>query len=617
MIIFVLLNNFSQAQQQPELSAGYQSAKKLINAVRGNQLDYLKHALQLEETFETIKKNSWEALHLEAAALYSELLFRQEKYLALAEHLETYIEVEALKQQWDLYLLFQESKLKLLLRQEDTAAQQSLAKQLEEWLPERHPKQKIIILRTLAYYHTNKDGLKNTLNVALTGLKLSKADDDLASQGFFLRKIGDTYNFLEEKDKGLEFSQRAVNVYEQTKDELFTAKAHWSLGNTLLEAKETKQAIVYLKKALAYFKSVNMLKGLTFSQYSLASVLFSEQQYKDALSLANQNAVLAKSAGVYDMQLASMILISDIYLEQGLFENANEVNDQVFSILDKFTRSSYKSNFLAKRYELKRRLNLTDDAFEAIEQELFFTKKHLEATSENNIKTLQVKFEVKEKEDEILRLAHQKDISEFKAKEEYQQKLIWRLSTAIAIILIAVSLLLFFRQVRQRQKYHSIALTDYLTNCPNRRGIMQAAADKVQKQGLTIAIVDLDFFKKINDQFGHDVGDLVLVAFADAAQKTLRKHDKFGRYGGEEWLFVLNTTNISAVQDIFTRLSKNFASYCIDIKANNPAIDWAITFSMGATISTKTSTNLEELITEADKRLYEAKENGRNQLIIQ
>ncbi len=68
---------------------------------------------------------------------------------------------------------------------------------------------------------------------------------------------------------------------------------------------------------------------------------------------------------------------------------------------------------------------------------------------------------------------------------------------------------------------------------------------------MTIAIVDLDYFKKVNDQFGHDVGDLVLIAFAKAAKETLCDDHQFGRYGGEEWLFALNTADERIIRDIF------------------------------------------------------------------
>ncbi len=620
LFIFTCLSNVSFAldstTEPHEHSLSYESVENLVQAIKTSRMDYLKSAEALERAFSVSKKEGWKDIHFATAVLYAELLFRQEKYSELDRHLKAYDKDLGLQTQKDLYLMLLETKLKLLLRADDPEPAQALMKQLKLLLPECSPKEKVITFRALAYYYTDTDALKNTLDVSLEGLDLATSLQDVPSQGFFLRKIGDTYNYLGQKDKAVEYARKAAATYEKTKEELFMSKAYWSLSSVLLESNQKEEAIVYLRKALSYFKSVNMLKGLAFAQYSLANVLYTQEKYQEALGTVKENISLAKAAGVYDMQLASMILLSDIYIKQGLLEKANSVNDQVFSILDKFSRSYYKANFLKKRYELKRSLKRTDEAFEAIEQELAFTQKHLEATSENNIKTLQVKFEVKEKEEEILRLSHQNDINELEAKQQHQQKLIWRLSTAIAVILIGISCFLFYKQVRQRQKYHSIALTDYLTNCPNRRGIMQEATHKIQKQEITIAIADLDYFKKINDQFGHDIGDLVLVAFANAARKTLSENDKFGRYGGEEWLFVLGTNNKSDVQDIFSGLSKNFANYCVDIKANNPAINWDITFSMGATTSTKTSDNLEELIIQADKLLYQAKENGRNQLII-
>jgi diguanylate cyclase (GGDEF)-like protein len=618
--LFMFLNNLSFATnyspESVEQTMDYKSAASLISAIRNNKLDYLKNAKQLKKAFEESKIQNWEALHLESAALYAELLFRQEQYDKLNTHINKYQENEALHNQWDLYLLLLEVKLKYLSQEEDSTLAETLAKQLEEWLPSRPLKEKIIIFRALAYYYTNVDALKKTLTYALAGLELAKTDDDPAAQGFFLRKIGDAYNYLDEQEKALDYAKKAIEQYEKTQDELLTSKAYWSLGNALLDLGRPDDALAHLKKSLLYFESVNMQKGIAFGQYSIASIQFSQQKYDDAFATVTKNIALAKAAEVYDMQLASMILLSDIYNKQGRLEKANEVNDQVFAILDKFSRSVYKSNFLGARYKLKRQLGYIDEAFEAIEQELFYTKKHLKSTSESNIKTLQVQFEVKEKEDEILRLAHENDISEFKAKQEYQQKMIWRLSTAITLILVLATLFLFYRQVRQRQKYHAIALTDYLTSCPNRRGIMRMAEEHVHEKEVTIAIVDLDLFKKINDTLGHDIGDLVLIAFTKAAQKTLRENDKFGRYGGEEWLFILNTTNTSTIHNIFLRLSENFANYCIDIKAKNPSLNWDVTFSMGATISHSTSNKLDELIKHADKLLYQAKANGRNQVVM-
>lgn len=618
LLLFLLFSKLASANgdslNATSHALDFDTTQTLINNIKLNELDYLQNGDKLTQAFKISKDQNWEKLHLEAAALYAELLFRQEKYAALNTHLSYYLKNKELPNQKSVYLLFLESQLKSLARDANPAPAHTLATKLEESLQQHSSKEKIIILRALAYYYTDTDALKKTLNVALEGLELALKDDDSASQGYFFRKIADAYNYLNEKDKAVYYAKKAVEAYEQTQDGLFTAKAYWSLGNILLEIKKPKDALIYLDKALLYFKKANMQKGLTFAQYSIASIEYLQANYDKALTLTKENIELARSAGVHDMQLASLILLADIYIKLDLLDQANEANDEVFLKLDKFSRSIYKADFLSKRYELKRRLNYTNEAFEAIEQKLFYTKKHYEATSESNIKTLQVQFEVKEKEEKIQQLEYAKDISELQAKEEYQQKIIWRLSAAIAFILVIASLFLFYRQARQRQKYHDISLTDYLTNSPNRRGIMRAAEAKLDEGKMTIAIVDLDYFKKVNDQFGHDVGDLVLISFAKAAKETLSGDHQFGRYGGEEWLFALNSVDELAIRDIFDQLATRFTEHCSNIK-DLPS-DTKITFSVGASVSSPLKSTLDVLIKHADKLLYKAKENGRNQVVV-
>ena len=618
LVLFLLVSKLALANGDSLNAAkhvqDYDATQALINNINLNQLDYLQNAKKLTQALKISKEQNWGKLHLEAAALYAELLFRQEKYEILKAHLSYYLKDKKLLNQKRVHLLFLESQLKSLTQESNITQAKVLATQLENNLQQYSTKEKIIILRALAYYYTDTDALKKTLNVALEGLELALKDHDSASQGYFLRKIADAYSYLDEKDKAVYYAKKSVIAYEKTQDGLFTAKAYWSLGNVLLEIKKSKEALIYLNKALVYFKKVNMQKGLAFAQYSIASIEYLQENYDKALTLTKQNIELARFAGVHDMQLASLILLADIYIKQDLLDKANEVNDEVFLKLNKFSRSIYKADFLSKRYELKRRLNHTDEAFEAIEQKLFYTKKHYEATSESNIKALQIKFEVKEKEEKITRLEFEKNINRFQVIKEHQQKTIWRLSTAIAVILVLVSVLLFNRQVRQHKKYQAMSLTDYLTNSLNRRGIMQKANEFLTDRAVSIAIVDLDYFKNINDKFGHDVGDLVLIKFAQAAKDSLSNNDIFGRYGGEEWLFVLNTQDIHEINTTFEILASKVLKYCSEIEALPSKEN--ITFSAGVAISNADCNSLDILIKRADKQLYKAKENGRNQVII-
>ena len=618
VVIFFLLATFQSTANSANTSSIELSQKAvsvLIKNIRTDKLDYLQNKKQITQAYELSKLKYSNSLHLESAAIYAELLFRQEKYDELNAHLNEYLANQQLPKQPDILLLFLESQLKLLSLKKKLKQASDVIKKLETRYAQSTPAEKIIILKAFAFYYTETDDLKKTLSVALDGLELAIQKNDIASQGYFYRKIADAYNYLDEKEKGIIYAKKALVAYQQTQDGLYTAKAYWSLGNVLLEINKLQEALIYFDKALAYFESVDMQKGLSFAQYSIANIVYKQENYEDALTLANKNLKVARAAEIGDMKLATMILMLDIYSKQGLPEKADKMNDQVFSMLDDFSRSIYKAEFLHKRYQLKRNLNKTDDAFDAMEQMLTFMKKHYEATSETNIKTLQIKFEVKEKEEKILQLEYDKNINELLAKEEYQQKIIWRLSATIAFILVLVSLLLIYKQVLQRKKYYSMALTDYLTKSFNRRGIMKKAANTLKQSNATIAIVDLDLFKHINDTYGHDVGDAVLVAFARAAQSILDDGDQFGRYGGEEWLFVLNTVDKKSVEATFDSIANALTNYCSEIQGLKNTE--TITFSAGAAISTSSNRSLEKLIIHADELLYKAKQNGRNQVNVE
>ena len=122
--------------------------------------------------------------------------------------------------------------------------------------------------------------------------------------------------------------------------------------------------------------------------------------------------------------------------------------------------------------------------------------------------------------------------------------------------------------------------------------------------------MELDNFKVINDTYGHDLGDQVLIAFATACQSTLRQSDRVGRYGGEEWLFVFPESDISIVYAIFSRLTIGL-NQCL---AETALANQVITFSVGiAVIYNAANHNLEALLRSADTNLYEAKHRGKDQ----
>jgi diguanylate cyclase (GGDEF)-like protein len=163
-------------------------------------------------------------------------------------------------------------------------------------------------------------------------------------------------------------------------------------------------------------------------------------------------------------------------------------------------------------------------------------------------------------------------------------------------------------------RIEELAELDELTGALNRRSIMRTLDDDIMRaqrngQPCSLALIDLDWFKRINDLFGHPTGDEVLRTFAIAVFANIRPSDKFGRYGGEEFLLVLPDTTPEAAAAMVDRIRNIVAD-----------LDWtALSPGMNVTISAGLATlgddeNADAFLARADRALYAAKRGGRNRI---
>lgn len=162
------------------------------------------------------------------------------------------------------------------------------------------------------------------------------------------------------------------------------------------------------------------------------------------------------------------------------------------------------------------------------------------------------------------------------------------------------------------------ATYDVLTGIYNRRAIWdhleaELARAKRQNKPLSVVLLDVDHFKRINDTYGHPAGDMVLMTVADRMKNCLRDYEFIGRYGGEEFLVVLVDTDYEAAMKTTTRLIQAIGgeAFVFDDK------QLAITISAGvAVVENCAKIDSEKVISSADRELYNAKLNGRNRIEI-
>lgn len=169
------------------------------------------------------------------------------------------------------------------------------------------------------------------------------------------------------------------------------------------------------------------------------------------------------------------------------------------------------------------------------------------------------------------------------------------------------------------QRLEQLAMTDALTGLPNRRHAMERIeqnwAEAVRnRSNLSCILIDIDFFKRVNDTFGHDVGDLVLCDVALVLKQVIRTNDIACRIGGEEMLIICNNTDLTECIRLADRLRKAIENHSICCPNSDTAIQ--ITVSLGVAALTEGIDHYEKLIKAADDALFISKQQGRNRVSI-
>jgi diguanylate cyclase (GGDEF)-like protein len=173
------------------------------------------------------------------------------------------------------------------------------------------------------------------------------------------------------------------------------------------------------------------------------------------------------------------------------------------------------------------------------------------------------------------------------------------------------------RRLRKMQKeLERLAHTDSLTGLYNRRIFMQRLEEEVERvrrhgKALSVLIFDLDFFKQVNDTYGHDTGDVVLVAVARLATEAKRVSDVAARLGGEEFALLLPETDQQGAVQLAQRLRSAIEKNLYLSTSGTPV---RVTASIGVATASAEADEIEKLLSLADRQLYRAKNNGRNRV---
>ena len=232
------------------------------------------------------------------------------------------------------------------------------------------------------------------------------------------------------------------------------------------------------------------------------------------------------------------------------------------------------------------------------------------------IASLEQSFEVNDKKASNSLLASQNQLKVRRVAEVQDQKATQQYNFTLIISTAIIFMLLFFRQLRIRNKLIRLTRTDALTGLANRSALFEHGEHMVtsfasQPEELSVLLLDLDHFKKINDNFGHHAGDKTLKVISQLVKETMRSRDVFYRLGGEEFVAILPFADCNKAKAIAMRINEKIAQHDF----SSLILQSKVTVSIGVATMAPNQLTFEQVLHCADLAMYQAKELGRNSVV--
>jgi diguanylate cyclase (GGDEF)-like protein len=370
------------------------------------------------------------------------------------------------------------------------------------------------------------------------------------------------------------------NVATDNKQQLTTQK----INKLIAELSQIPDTSLMSLNAKITLIEREQLRLNTAEQYLLAIAkarLAQHQQHIDEAINLLKNAQQLE-ASIDDAQLNSpdfyqlYLMLADLYAKQGKFQQAYDQKQQFF------------------------------DRYLAYHQ----------AEKQKTVATIKQQYQtdLKQKQNQLLEKQNQLEASKI-AKNE-QQKQINQRNSLLIFAGVALFIVLLYRQLRIKMRLKYYAEHDVLTQLYNRKVLFQRGAKlfeqaKSNNTLLSVVVFDIDHFKQINDTFGHQAGDQVLMRMAALAKETMRTRDILARLGGEEFVAIMPELTQEQAKACAERLREKFEQQ----HYQTIGINRAITASFGVASIEPNMGHFDQLVHCADEAMYQAKQSGRNQVV--
>lgn len=457
-----------------------------------------------------------------------------------------------------------------------------------------------LFLQERAYYWSILENHDKALLDLKIAYELATRSHDPLALGLVEQSLGAVYYYAGDFNLSINYYRKALQRYIDANYQPLVASTHLGIASTHRELGDFNDAIkayAEYEQALAYQESLGSKFYLHYGRaIALSSAGKCEAALVDIERALNEDGPLDYYTELYKSQIQCALLINDLANARKAYVNARELFDRQPELIGTLWE-------IELAY-LQAKLNAAEGnqtrAIELYEQYIGEYQHASNKKLSESLADLKLQFEADQKNLEIELLEQ---------RSKYQTALI------IMVVLIAVILLLAALRLRRKsERFYRDSTTDALTGTYNRRyafNTMSTWLSAMRGDGdrWCIALLDIDNFKAINDKYGHQTGDRVLVVAAELVTKALRGSDLIARFGGEEFIIALRHTDCKTALSLLQTMVESIAAEQIEVGIGHRI---SFTVSIGVAAVTNNKKSIDDWVAIADKRLYAAKRKGKN-----
>lgn len=431
---------------------------------------------------------------------------------------------------------------------------------------------------------------------------------------YTLESLASLYRRMGEFEQAMDYYQQLQALSKARGDQISAMAQSLQIGFVLDDMGRHEEALALFRDVRQFHQQRQETDGVAIAEANIGMTLTALGRYQEALAalaLARQ-----QSRALPQGRLAIQGYLEGVALAGlGQHEAALRGYDEAEPLIRDASNNRYLALLHKARAESLMALGRHAEANAELLAHIAVHEQLDEWRQEQQASRLRVEFDLNRREAETAALKAEQQLQQERLAALEQRRQLQGALMVVGGLLFAVVAGLAWRHLRRARRYQRLAMTDELTGLANRRqiealaqGFFAGASDT--EQPLALLVFDIDYFKRINDSYGHAAGDQVLTRVSSAIRGQLRLQDRVGRTGGEEFLVLMPGSTLPAALAIAERLRQAVERLVLDEVASG----LKVTISLGVTVMRQDDLSLAAMITRADNALYRAKDSGRNRV---